>query len=46
MKKIKPRKNTQPKKLFHDRTDEKNYFIHYRMSKIYVRHGMILDKIH
>ena len=37
---------TQCKKLICDWTDKKNYLIHYRMLKFYVRHGMIVDKVH
>ena len=29
-----------------DWSDRKNYFIHYRMLKFHVRHGMIVEKIH
>ena len=29
-----------------DWTDKKKYLIHYRMLKLYVRHGMIVEKIH
>ena len=29
-----------------DWSDKKNYLIHYRMLKFYVRHGMIVDKVH
>ena len=29
-----------------DWTDKKNYLVHYRMLKFYVRHGMVVDKIH
>ena len=44
-KEIKPKNHTQSKKLICDWTDKKNYFVHYRMLKLYVRHGMIVDKI-
>ena len=37
---------TQSKKLICDWTDKKNYLIHYRMLKVYLRHGMIVDKVH
>ena len=37
---------TQTKKLISDWSDKKNYLIHYRMLKIYVRHGMVVDKFH
>ena len=46
MNEIKPDSYTQCKKLICDWTDKKNYLIHYRMLKFYVRHGMIVDKIH
>ena len=32
--------------LICDWTDKKKYLIHYRMLKIYIRHGMVLGKIH
>ena len=46
MKTIKPNIYTQTKKLICDWSDNKNYLIHYRMLKFYVRHGMIVDKVH
>ena len=46
MKKIKPDNYTSTKKLIFDWSDKKNYLIHYRMLKFYIRHGMIVDKIH
>ena len=46
MKKIKPKNYTKSKKLICDRTDKKKYLIHYRMLKFYVRHGMVVEKIH
>ena len=46
MKSIKPEKYTKSKKLICDWTDKKKYLIHYRMLKFYVRHGMIVVKIH
>ena len=46
MKKIKPKNYTKSKKLICDWTDKKKYLIHYRMLKFYVRHGMIVEKIH
>ena len=46
MKKIKPKKYTKSKKLIRDWTDKKKYLIHYRMLKFYVRHGMVVAKIH
>ena len=44
--KIKPKNYTKSKKLIFDWTDKKKYLIHYRMLKFYVRHGMIVEKIH
>ena len=46
MKKIKPKNYTKSKKLICDLTDKKKYLIHYRMLKFYVRHGMVVEKIH
>ena len=46
MNKIKPKNYTKSKKLICDWTDKKNYLVHYRMLKFYVRHGMIVEKIH
>ena len=37
---------TETKKLICDWSDKKNYLIHFRMLKFYVRHGMIVDKVH
>ena len=37
---------TQNKKLLCDWSDKINYLIDYRVSKFYVRHGMIVDKVH
>ena len=44
--KKKPKSYAKSKKLICDWTDKKNYLIHYRMLKFYVRHGMVVDKIH
>ena len=46
MKEILPDTYTQNKKLICDFSDKKNYLIHYRILKIYIRHGMIVDKVH
>ena len=46
MKSIKPENYTKSNKLICDWSDKKNYLIHYRMLKFYVRHGMIVEKIH
>ena len=43
---IKPANYTKSKKLICDWTDKKKYLIHYRMLKFYVRHGMVVEKIH
>ena len=46
MKEIKPDTYIQTSKLICDWSDKKNYLVHYRMLKFYIRHGMIVDKIH
>ena len=46
MKEIKPDTYIQTKKLICDWSDKKNYLVHYRMLKFYIRHGMIIDKVH
>ena len=46
MNSIKPENYTKSKKLICDWTDKNNYLVHYRMLKFYVRHGMIVEKIH
>ena len=46
MNEIKPDTYIQTKKLICDWSDKKNYLIHYRMLKFYIRHGMIIDKVH
>ena len=46
MKEIEPDNYTSTKKLICDWSDKKNYLVHYRMLKFYVRHGMIVDKVH
>ena len=46
MKEIKPDTYIQTKKLICDWFDKKNYLVHYRMLKFYIRHGMIVDKVH
>ena len=46
MKEIKPDAYIQTKKLICDWSDKKNYLVHYRMLKFYLRHGMIVDKVH
>ena len=46
MKEIKPDTYIQTSKLICDWSDMKNYLIHYRMLKFYIRHGMIVDTVH
>ena len=46
MKAILPDTYTQTSKLICDWTDNKNYLVHYRLLKFYIRHGMIVDKVH
>ena len=46
MKEIKPDTYIQTKKLICDFSDMKNYLVHYRMLKFYLRHGMIIDQVH
>ena len=46
MKKMKQDSYVKCKKLICDWTDKKRYLIHYRMLKFYVRHGMIVEKVH
>ena len=46
MKTLKPKTCTQTKKLICDWSDKRTFLVHYRMLKFYVRHGMIVDKVH
>ena len=46
LKTIKPDTCTQTKKLICDWSDKKKYLVHYRMLNFYVRHGMIVEKVH
>ena len=46
MKEIKPDTYIQTSKLICDWSDKKNYLVHYRMLKFYIRHGMEVVKIH
>ena len=46
MKSIKPENYTKSKKLICDWTDKKKLLIHYKILYLYVRHGMIVEKIH
>ena len=43
---IKPDIYTNNTKLICDGTDKKNYLIHYRRLKLYVRHVMVVEKLH
>ena len=46
MNELKPDTYIQTSKLICDWSDKKNYLIHYRLLKFYVRHGMKVDKVH
>ena len=46
MKEIRPDTYTQSSKFICDWSDKKKYLVHYRMLKFYIRHGMIVDKVH
>ena len=46
MKEIIPDTYTQTRKMMCYCSDKKNYLVHYRMLHFYVRHGMIVDKVH
>ena len=46
MKSIKPDNYIQSSKLICDFSYQKNYLVHYKILKFYIRHGMIVDKIH
>ena len=46
MKKIKPGAYTQTKKVIGNWSAKKNYLIHHKMLNFYLRHGMIIDKVH
>ena len=45
MNEIKPDAYKQTSKLICDCSDKKNYLVHYRMLRLYVRLGMIVDKV-
>ena len=45
MKEIRPDTYIQTKKLICDWSDKKNYLVHYRMLKFYIRQGMVVDKV-
>ena len=46
LKTIKPDTCAQTNKLICDWSDKKNYLIHCKMLKLYVRHGMEREKVH
>ena len=46
MKEIKAENYAKSKKLLCDWTDKIKILVHYRMLKFYIRHGMVVDKIH
>ena len=46
MREMKPDTYIQSSKLICDWSDKKNYLIHYRMLKFYIRHGMEVVKVH
>ena len=46
MKEIKPDNYTSTRKMICDWSDKKKYLFHYRKLKFYIRHGMIIDKVH
>ena len=46
MKTIKPDTYTQTKKSICDWFDKKNYLVHYRLLKLYVRHGMKVERVY
>ena len=46
LKNLKPKNYTKTKKLICDWHNKRNYLIHNRMLNFYVRHGMIVDKVH
>ena len=46
MNKMKHKNYTKFKKIIYDWIGKKKYLIHFRMLKFYVRHGMVVEKIH
>ena len=46
MKSIMPKNYVSHKKLICNWTDKRNYLIHYRMLKFYIRHGMKIKEVH
>ena len=43
---MKPNNYREAKKLFFDWTDKKKYLIQYIVLKYFVRHWMVVDKVH
>ena len=46
MKEIKSNTYAQTKKILCDWSDKKNYLVHYRLLKFYVRQGMKVERVH
>ena len=46
METIKPDTYNQAEKMICDSSDKKNFLVHYRLLKSFVRHGMIVEKVH
>ena len=46
MRSIKPKNNVSHSKLVCDWTDKKRCLVHYRLLKIYVRLGMVIEEVH
>ena len=46
MNKIKSKNHPNAEKIICDWSDKKNCLVHYRMLKFYVRHDMVVEKIH
>ena len=46
MKEIKPDTYIQTKKLICDLSDKKNFLVQYRLLKFYLKHDMIVEKVH
>ena len=46
MKKLKPKKYTRTKKPIFDWTHKKKFLVPPWMRKLFVRHGMVIDKVH
>ena len=44
MRTIQPKNYTGVKKLICEWSDKKNFLVHYRMLRFYMRHGMVVDK--